>query len=174
MSQVSVVKNSLTPLGIREVHLMRMGSLIGKGDWMPFIPAEVPMGNVSDHAWHEADLDVYHLALTWCARDAMVFGGTDEMVWWYLDGMSVRFAMDCAAAVFRQTFERWPKYGLIQRLPPGATATVPVEDGGERFDLPLCAANWVPVRFVVVGDRVDIGVARQPQKIANMEVICLT
>ena len=174
MSQVSVVKNSLTPLGIREVHLMRMGSMVGKEDWLPFVPAEVSMRNVSRHDWHEADLDVYHLTVTWCARDAMVFGGKDEMVWWYLGGMSVRLAMDCAAAVFRQTFERWPKYGLIQRLPPGATPTVPVEDGGECFELPLCAANWVPVWFVVVGDRVDIGVAGQSQETAKTEVICLT
>jgi hypothetical protein len=153
MSQVSVVKNSLTPLGIREVHLMRMGALVGTQDWKPFIPAEVPMRNVSRYAWHEADLDVHHLSISWCARDAMVFGGTDEMVWWFLDGMSVRLAADCAAAVFRQTFGRWPGFAMMQRLPSGATATVPVCDGDACFDLPLVAADWVPVRFVVVGDR---------------------
>lgn len=155
MSEIVVAKNEISPLGIRRIELMRMGEAINRDDWSHLIPPEVPLGNLVAFGSHETDLDVYQQHLSWHAREPVLFRHHFPMVWWWLAGMNVRLGVDCAAAVYRQAFGDWPGAAWIKRLPKKATKTVAVTDGDAGCDLPLKAAWWVPVRFVIVCNELE-------------------
>ena len=175
MSDESVVVNDITRYGLRRVQVVRMGARVCREAWIEQVPGE---GREFLQVWerYESEVDVWHLWLWWNAREMVDLtprppsltlkergqegkGEKNLAGFWWLGGMPVRLGVDCAATMFRMAMGRWPGVALVRDLPVGASEFVDVTDVGGHAGPPvrLCAAGWVPGKFVVVMDAAPEG-----------------
>jgi hypothetical protein len=145
---VKLVESSITRDGVRKARLVKMGAAITKQEWSGFVPGEVALGNVALHEVRDPELDVYHLEISWMARE-LVKKEDDVMVWWWLGGMSIGFGLECAASLFCEELGKMPKNGLTLKLPKIYDPVVEVEYEGQVGRVKVGTAVWVPWGFVV-------------------------
>lgn len=145
---IRMVDATITRDGVRMARLVQMGAPIARREWAAFVPGEVALGGVALHERHDPELDVHHLDISWMARELVKKEG-EELVYWWLGGMSIGFGMQCAASLFFEELGRMPNIGLVQKLPKKFEPVVEVEYKGQVGSLKVCAAEWVPWGFVV-------------------------
>ena len=146
---VKLVESSITLDGVRKARLVKMGATITKQEWAAFVPGEVALGGVALHEVHDPELDVYHLEISWMARE-LVKKEDDVMVWWWLGGMSISFGLQCAASLYFEELGKMPDRGLALKLPKKYEPVVDVEYKGLVGSVKVGVAEWVPWGFVAV------------------------
>ena len=146
---IRLVDSSITKDGVRRARLVKMGAAIAKQEWAAFVPGEVALGGVALHEVYDPDLDVYSLEISWMARE-LVRRENDDLVYWWLGGMSIGFGLECAASLFCEDLGRMPNSGLVQKLPKKYEPRVEVDYKGQVGRVKVGVADWVPWGFVVV------------------------
>ena len=147
---VKLVESSITRDGVRKARLVKMGAAITRQEWAGFVPGEVALSGVALHERHDTELDVYHLEISWMARE-LVKQADDAMVWWWLGGMSIGFGLQCAASLYCEEVGKIPENGLALKLPRKYEPVVDVEYKGKVGSVKVGVAEWVPWGFVVAG-----------------------
>ncbi len=165
-----VVDNELSRYGFRWVHVMRVGRAVDAEEAHgQFVPGEVPAAEVHRCAWEEKEVEAFHVALSWPAREVVhlrrwpdpgstAWEETPAVMWWIgrwslLDSpaggpgagrvpATIREAVDLAGTLFELRLDRSATQALLRKLPRAAEAKI-----GE---IEVIAAEWVPEGFVVM------------------------
>ena len=156
MSDETVVKNGLSVYGLRQVHVIRMGKPVERENWLHLLPVEIDWHDVTMAEYLDKGMGIHHLWINWHAREMIQIkypdGRPEISFWWWIGTMGVRLSTDCAATVYRRKIGKWPERVMIGKLPKGAQegALIEARDMGDRTEIPLRVADWVPSKFVVV------------------------
>lgn len=152
----SLVLNDISRYGLRRVHVIRMGKRVEQANWLHLLPVETDWDDVTTAVYQDKAMGIWHLWMHWHARELIQLKLADGQkvpsYWWWVGKMGAQLSGDLAATVYRQLMGRWPEVALVKKLPKGATAqsTIQAKDQGEIIELPICVADWVPPKMVIV------------------------
>lgn len=157
-----LIENSLSMLGLRTLHIMRMGGPVNLDHWLELAPC-VCRELVQAYRSEEKELGVHHLTLFWPTREITRFrypdgSQADGVMWhigksWYDPAKlaSLREAADWAAMTYQMAFGCKPTRCLVGKIAEGWKMEFEVEgDGAGPIQLQLVEEAWVPKSFIVL------------------------
>lgn len=164
-----VVQDDCSRLGLRVVHVMRMGAPVEVEEYLGMVPG-VAMETAHWIRREERELGVHHLYLMWKAREGvriltpwppLPFSAksgegvkwVEAVVWWVAPGETLREAAKAAAGEF------WVKWGRkadtvwVKKLATEGTEDTEVREKrveGYEGELVVREAEWMMPRFVML------------------------
>jgi hypothetical protein len=164
------------------VELIRFGRPVDEDAAVKVLVPDVSQESVTMFDWIEdpEGLKLHHLFVNWKERGAVDFRNVKEVLltncvrsqdspasglgtpangipsvgvlWWIAPGESLSFSADVAATVHKRSFGCMPSVAWVKKLPAKAQSVIEVGEGDDHVMLELRTGDWVPERFVVVGN----------------------
>lgn len=153
-SEDTIIQDDLTRLGLRRLHVMRMGEPVKVESHILRVPLP-SIHTLVETEWEEKDLGMFHLLLCWKVREVVKIHaqGTDrEVVAWWIDmeaGDTIRKAADDACCYFSAMFTWLPTVAAVSKIPAKQEKKTGWLD--EPFqDVNFVEEPWVPKGCVMV------------------------
>jgi hypothetical protein len=155
-----VISDLIFWTGLHRVEVIRFGRPVDEDAAAKTLVPDVSQESVTMFDWIEdpEGLKLYHLYVNWKERGAVDFSKIKDCpirygILWYIDkGESISFSADVAATVHKRSFGCMPSASWVRRLPAKAQTVIEVGEGDDHMMLELRTGDWVPERFVVVGN----------------------
>lgn len=155
MSVETVVQNDCSRLGLRVIHVMRVGEFIDADPYVAMVPT-LAMETLRVYQRTEKLLGVRHLYLTWRAREALGMrllrrSQFPVVVWWVARGETLRQAAGQAIYEYQMAYGDWPDAIWMRSVPSGAPDLAEV-CGRE---MKIKQVDWGIAGFIVLGKEAD-------------------
>ncbi len=152
-----LIENSWSRMGLRTVHVARMGGAVERGRWLEQLPVGA-FDTLTVCEYVEKPLRVSHLWMWWNAREVVEFMVGDRRFWgvmWWIGKGNFREAAREAALRYFLDLGKDAQIVACRSLPKGA----PRKDGqaepirlevlGKEVEVRLVEVEWAPERCVV-------------------------
>jgi hypothetical protein len=163
MASDVVLEDSLSRLGTRVLHVVRMGERPDVDEWIGKLPLTAT-DSLNWMRWEEKGLGVNHLMLIWNAREVVSLqrsvkdkDAVTGLMWWMETGQRMSEAIreacerhfldfneDAQACFVHKVPEQAPKDADGQALP------VKVSVLGKEVEVQLVEASWAPKQSIIV------------------------
>lgn len=165
---VKVAANTVSSYGLHEVELISLTFPRMEDLQVQYVP---------DHAresmfrmrWVEdpKGLALQHVHFWWQERGVVDFSRVVDLatgrsplrlavLWFVAPGERLSFAADVAAFLHKRELGMNPSVAWVRKVPSGAPEVFEVGEGEDHVMLELRQAEWVPERFVVVGNPEEV------------------
>jgi len=167
-----VISDQIFWTGLHRVELIRFGKPVDENLWSKKLVPDVSWESLTMFDWIEdpKGLKLHHLYVNWKERGAVDFTrifGLDQndfdivklgfvppvvgVLWWIAPGESLSFSADVAATMHKKMFGVMPSTAWVRMIPKNAK-DIQVGEGADQGKLVVKTGDWVPERFVVVGN----------------------
>lgn len=165
-----VISDLIFWTGLHRVELIRFGRPVDEDAAVKELVPDVSQESITMFDWIEdpEGLKLHHLFVNWKERGAVDFvewvnswanshsplqgPPSVGVLWWIAPGESLSLSADVAATVHKRSFGCMPSVAWVKRLPTGAQEVIEVGEGDDHVMLELRTGDWVPERFIVVGN----------------------
>ena len=167
-----VLSNMVLANGLHRMEFIRFGAPVAIDALAEELVPEVAQETWTWHEWVEdpKGLCCHHAYLYWRERGlvdfSLVINAMGEratgrsplqkipnvgILYWIAPGERVSFAADVAATVHQRMLGVMPSTAWVRELPAKAPKRIEVGEGKDHAWLDVCAGDWVPAGYVVVG-----------------------
>lgn len=166
---VKVAANTVSAYGLHEVELISLGAAPRMEDLQAQFVPDVGLESLFRMQWIEdpKGLKLYHLHFWWQERGVVDFSRVVDLatgrstlrlavLWYVAPGERLSFAADVAAFLHKRELGVMPSVAWVRKMPAGAPDAFEVGEGDDHVMLELRQADWVPERFVVVGNPEEV------------------
>jgi len=162
-SDQSVVSNQVFWTGLHRVEVIRFAQPVDEEYWVKKLVPDRCMETYTcfDFLEDPKGLKLHHLYVNWKERGAVDYSNwvnsdsslpvTVGVLWFIAPGESLSFSADVASTLHKRVYGVMPSAAWVRKMPAGAK-DFEVGEGADQGILTLKIGEWVPERFVVVGN----------------------